>query len=96
MQVRAPRVGTPARASNRPDMATPEPAPRAPDRIQALAQRAARVQDLLQDMEVALLASADKGGLRVLVSLKRAWREFRDEAMLGASADSTGEDDATG
>lgn len=61
-----------------------EPDPPAPDRLQALAQRAARVQDLLQDMEVALLASAAKDGLRLLGELKRAWREFKDEAMRAA------------
>ena len=80
------RIGTPAPASNCLGMAIQrpgEPAPPAPDRIQVLAQRAARVQDLLQDMEVALLASADKHGLQVLVGLKRAWREFRGDEGAG-------------
>ena len=77
--------------SNRRCMATqrPEPAIPAPDRPQALDQRAARVQDLLQDMEVALLASTDKDGLRVFGGLKRAWREFRDLAMRNSATGMT-------
>lgn len=86
MQVRAPGVGTPVRASNRPGMATPEPAPPATAHIQALAQRAARIQDLLQDMEVALLGTGDTEALRVLGGLKRAWRDFRDEALREGAA----------
>lgn len=92
MQVRTPGVGTRAPPSNRPDMATQtagEPAPPAPGRIQAPPQRAARVQGLLQDMEVALLSSADKDRLRVLGGLKRAWRRFRGLAMRNGAAGMT-------
>lgn len=50
-------------------------------RIRSLAEKAARVQDVLQDLEVALLRSGDKSGLRLVGDLKRTWRNFRDEAL---------------
>jgi len=53
------------------------------ERIRLLAEKAARVQDVLQDLEVALLRTGDKGGLRLIGELKRAWRGFKDEAMRG-------------
>lgn len=52
--------------------------------LRALAERAARVQDLLGDLEVALLLAGDGRAIRLLGELKGAWRAFRDEAMLGA------------
>ena len=51
------------------------------DHTRALAQRAAQVQDLLGDLELALLPAGETPALRLLGELKRAWREFRDEAM---------------
>ncbi len=51
------------------------------DRIRALAERAARVQDLLGDLEVALLPAGESPALRTLRDLKAAWRGFRDEAL---------------
>ena len=60
-----------------------QPDPASTDRIRALAERAARVQDLLGDMELALLPAGGTPALRLLGDLKRAWREFRDEAMRG-------------
>lgn len=54
----------------------PEPA-----RLHGLAERAAKVQDLLGDLEIALLPAGETPALRLLGDLKRAWREFRDETM---------------
>ena len=56
-------------------------APGSADQIRSLAQQAARVQDLLQDLEVSVLSSGDRVALRLTVELKRAWREFRDQAL---------------
>lgn len=60
----------------------------APDttHILALTARAARVQDLLGDLEVALVPAAETPAMRVLRDLKAAWREFRDEAMRQGAA----------
>jgi len=49
--------------------------------IRTLAQKAATVQNLLQDLEVALVGAGDKTSLRLVGDLKRAWRAFRDEAI---------------
>ena len=51
------------------------------DHTRALAQRAARVQDMLGDLEVSLLPGGDSPALRLVRDLKIAWRAFRDEAM---------------
>ena len=51
------------------------------DRIRTLAEPAARVQILLVDLELALLPAGETPALRLLGDLKRAWREFRNEAM---------------
>jgi|GEM_PF-7063592 len=51
--------------------------------LRALADKAGQIRDLLQDLEVALLGTGDRDGLRLVADLKRAWREFRDEALLG-------------
>jgi hypothetical protein len=59
-------------------------APGSADQIRSLAQQAARVQDLLQDLEVSVLSSGDRVALRLTVELKRAWREFRDQALQKA------------
>ena len=61
-----------------------QPDPASTDRLRALAERAARVQDLLGDLELALLPAGESPALRLLGELKRAWREFRDEAMRSA------------
>lgn len=76
-------VGTPAGVSNRIGMnAQQQDRPEVDtDRIRALAERAARVQDILGDLEVALLPPGDSRALKVLGELKAAGREFRDEAM---------------
>ena len=58
-----------------------QPDPSSTDRIHALAERAAKVQDLLGDLELALLPAGESPPLRLLRELKAAWREFRDEAM---------------
>lgn len=50
-------------------------------RLRALAERAAQVQDLLGDLEIALLPAGESPALRLLGDLKAAWREFRDEAL---------------
>ncbi len=62
------------------------------DHIRALADRAARVQDLLVDLELALLPAGENPALRLLGDLKRAWREFRDEVVQGGAAASRVED----
>jgi hypothetical protein len=62
-------------------MDTPE------DRIRALAAKAARVQDLLGDLEVSLLPAPEPSALRLLHDLKAAWRDFRDDALRGAPGD---------
>jgi len=49
--------------------------------IRTLAQQAAKVQHLLQDLEVALVGAGDKASLRLVGDLKRAWRGFRDQAI---------------
>ena len=61
-----------------------QPDPASTDRLRALAERAARVQDLLGDLELALLPAGESPALRLLGELKRAWLEFRDEAMRSA------------
>lgn len=68
-------------------MGIPDPAHREADRIRALAERAARVQDLLGDLEVSLLPAGETRGLRLLRDLKAAWREFKDDAMRGRPYD---------
>ena len=50
------------------------------DRIRALAERAARVQSLLGDLELALLPAGESPALKMLRNLKGAWREFRRDA----------------
>ena len=63
-----------------------QPDPSSTDSIHALAERAAKVQDLLGDLELALLPAGETPALRLLGVLKVAWREFRDEAMRGDPA----------
>ena len=62
-------------------MASEENTQAGPAHLRALAERAARVQDLLGDLELALLPAGESPALRLLGELKRAWREFRDEVM---------------
>ena len=56
------------------------------NRIHGLAERAARVQDLLGDLEIVLFPAGETPALRLLGELKRAWRDFRDEAMRKGGA----------
>ena len=74
--------GPPPSASNGTGMGSQESI----NRIHGLAERAARVQDLLGDLEVVLLPAGETPALRLLGELKRAWRDFRDEAMREGSA----------
>lgn len=67
-------------------MASEENTQAGPAHLRALAERAARVQDLLGDLELALLPAGETPALRLLGDLKRVWREFRDEALRGAPA----------
>lgn len=53
------------------------------DRIRARAERAARVQDILGNLEVALLPDGETPALRLLRDLKVARRALREEAMRG-------------
>ena len=62
-------------------MASEENTQAGPAHLRALAQRAARVQDILGDLELSLLPGGDSPILRLVRDLKVAWREFRDEAM---------------
>ena len=57
-----------------------------PDKIGTLAERAARVQTLLGDLELAGLPGGETPAMRTLRDLKMAWRAFRDEAMREATA----------
>jgi hypothetical protein len=52
----------------------------AESRLRALSRAAARVQDLLADLEMALPADPARA-VGVLPHLKQAWREFRDAAL---------------
>ncbi len=52
--------------------------------IEDLIHKAARVQELLKDLEVSLLAPGERTPLAVLRELKAAWTAFRDAAMASA------------
>jgi hypothetical protein len=52
--------------------------------IEDLIHKAARVQELLKDLEVSLIASGEKTPLAVLRELKAAWTAFRDAALASA------------
>lgn len=58
-------------------------------RLRTLAEKAAHVQDWLQDLEVALLGAGDRSSLKLLGELKRAWREFKDEALRSGEPEPT-------
>ena len=58
-----------------------EHAPASADQVRPPTQQATRIQDLLQDLEVSVLRSGDRVALRFTVELKRAWREFKDQAL---------------
>ena len=72
--------GTPARGRIPPPMREA----REITGISDLARRAARVQELLKDLEVTLIAPGNKEPLAVLKELKGAWGAFRDAALAAA------------
>lgn len=57
--------------------------------IENLIYKAARVQELLKDLEVSLLAPGERTPLAVLRELKAAWSVFRDAAMASLPFDSS-------
>ena len=61
----------------------PQTQPEGDIRLHDLAAKAAAVQDLLRDIEIAMLPAGETASTRLLRDLKQAWREFRDAALLG-------------
>ncbi len=78
--------------SNAPDMDDVDQGHPEVDRIRTLAEQAARLQDILGDLEVALVHGGETPAMRLLGELKRAWRDFKDEAMRSGSMAASGGD----